>query len=105
MGEPSSGWIFQSQSTVLDQLSSPEQVGGAQGAQYNREVLMIRVNVSENVIQTILDFYAKNNETDYQRAKDCQDHHEKDMTAAQREVVHEAKARCLTSMKNPRRFL
>lgn len=41
---------------------------------------MISVIVSESVIQCILDFYAKNNEVDYQMAKACQDSHEKDMT-------------------------
>ena len=66
---------------------------------------MISVIVSESVIQCILDFYAKNNEVDYQMAKDCQDSHEKDMTATQRNVVEEAEARCLASMNDPLRFL
>ncbi|EMO3566512.1 hypothetical protein [Cronobacter sakazakii] len=66
---------------------------------------MISVIVSESVIQCILDFYAKNNEADYQMAKACQDSHEKDMTAMQRNVVEEAEARCLASMNDPLRFL
>jgi len=69
------------------------------------EVLMINVIVSESVIQCILDFYAKNNEANYQIAKACQDSHENDMTATQRKVVDEAEARCLASMNDPLRFL